>query len=1195
MPVDIRDEIRKTLSYVIPGYKFTPAYKYAVQAGRKWDGSKTVALLNKGGVPGLTIPTGLASYAREILAAKSVPYEISDERLVTVPDPGWSTSGLIMRDYQLPIVESALKRQRGVIKSSTGCHEAGQGILMHDGSTKLVEDIVVGDKLMGPDSLPRVVQGLIRGRGQMYKINPVKGKPFVVNDEHVLSLSITCGRSYRVHSKTNQVGRRRPPQQFVDVPLNEWLTWKPHLKHVYKLYRVPTSWGKKHLPIKPYVLGALIGDGSLLHTVSLCSMDKEIASEFKKESERLGMKCDEYHNNNSVNKSSMYYARVIVKGSKNTFKEILREIGLFGKTSGDKFIPFDYKTSDQSDRLEILAGLMDTDGNLSNGVYDFVSKSRQLADDVAFVARSVGLAAYVKPTYKYCQTGMGGEYFRVTISGHTSIIPCRITRKKCSTRKQKKNVLRTGFSAEKIGLGNFFGFTVNGDGRYLLDDFTVTHNSGKTEVVVKIMVEAACFPAIFYVTSCDLLLQAKDRFSRYVTHNGLPARIGQIGAGQCDIQPITIATVQSCERVLTGKYTKYTYDDCSSDDKTEFSDSQKNDIRGMVKDAKFVYVDECFDYYTRVLLPNGKSKNIGALVNEKFDGEVVSFNRTTMKFEPKKVIGWVRKKPDRPIVRIRLGNVSGLRCSDNHVFYTLRGPIEAGSLKRGDAVISSLTDNRSSQALSEEGQQVVLGSSLGDGCLQLGGKRSVGARFVTNHCAEQEGYLRYKYSFLGKLASHISLSSKSGYTGRSEVRGITFSSPQLSQLMGIPRHERVAKLGWLGLAMWYFDDGSLNKRNFCGTIALCSASDETATALVDKLAGLGVRSKIYHTKKGKILFISTKPMKIFASNIARYCPPCMLYKLPPEFRNEPLHVPQECPNYGFISVVCASPSSVSKRSYKNERDVYCLTVEDNHNFVAGGCVVKNCQHVSCETIQSILNESHAARFRFGGSASPWRDDGLDLLIEACFGRRVCDVTASFLINSGYLLKPFITFNHFNQSLGDFGTFNAHYESFIADNVARNQWIAERTNYHVSQGRPTIVLVKWVKHAEKLQSMIPGSEILCSSGDAKKSPKKRKEFLDAMRERKLMCIIGTSLMDEGVDVPAAGAGIFAGGGKSSTRELQRVGRFIRPDPADPEKKCAYIEEFYDHSKWLRNHAKLRRKILETEPAFEISDNNISLSL
>lgn len=109
-----------------------------------------------------------------------------------------------------------------------------------------------------------------------------------------------------------------------------------------------------------------------------------------------------------------------------------------------------------------------------------------------------------------------------------------------------------------------------------------------------------------------------------------------------------------------------------------------------------------------------------------------------------------------------------------------------------------------------------------------------------------------------------------------------------------------------------------------------------------------------------------------------------------------------------------------------------------------------------------------------------------------------------------------------------------------------------------------------------------------------NPKARKEKLDKMRARDLMCIIGTSLLDEGVDVPAAGAGIFAGGGKSSTRELQRVGRFIRKDPADAEKDCAYIEEFFDHTKWLSHHAKARRKILETEKEFEIGDNRATLA-
>jgi superfamily II DNA or RNA helicase len=99
----------------------------------------------------------------------------------------------------------------------------------------------------------------------------------------------------------------------------------------------------------------------------------------------------------------------------------------------------------------------------------------------------------------------------------------------------------------------------------------------------------------------------------------------------------------------------------------------------------------------------------------------------------------------------------------------------------------------------------------------------------------------------------------------------------------------------------------------------------------------------------------------------------------------------------------------------------------------------------------------------------------------------------------------------------------------------------------------------------------------------------------MRAKKLRCIIGTTLLDEGVDVPAAIAGIFAGGGKSSTRALQRVGRFIRLDPSDPNKNAAYIEEFYDHVRYLDHHARSRRKILQTERLFQISDNRATLQL
>lgn len=254
-----------------------------------------------------------------------------------------------------------------------------------------------------------------------------------------------------------------------------------------------------------------------------------------------------------------------------------------------------------------------------------------------------------------------------------------------------------------------------------------------------------------------------------------------------------------------------------------------------------------------------------------------------------------------------------------------------------------------------------------------------------------------------------------------------------------------------------------------------------------------------------------------------------------------------------------------------------------------------CHHVSCDTIQNILNNSHGARFRYGCSASPWRDDGLDILIEAAFGKHFCRIPASFLIESGYLLPPTITFNHFRQSLGPTTNFSSHYTMYVVENEVRNNFIAERARFHVGEGRPTIVLVKWSRHAEILAPLIPGCEVLTSSGKKKKSPKQRKKHLERMRRRELMCIIATTLLDEGVDVPAASAGIFAGGGKSSTRELQRVGRFLRKDPDDPGKDMAHIEEFHEHTRWLTDHARRRRDILNTETAFKITDSSATLHL
>ncbi len=117
--------------------------------------------------------------------------------------------------------------------------------------------------------------------------------------------------------------------------------------------------------------------------------------------------------------------------------------------------------------------------------FDYISKIKELSEGVAFVARSLGLAAYVRPCQKTCQTGNGGTYYRVMISGNTSIIPVRIPRKATFPRKQKRNVLRTRISVRPAGLGEYFGFELNKDGLFLLGDFTVTHNTLTVEMLAE--------------------------------------------------------------------------------------------------------------------------------------------------------------------------------------------------------------------------------------------------------------------------------------------------------------------------------------------------------------------------------------------------------------------------------------------------------------------------------------------------------------------------------------------------------------------------------------------------------------------------------------------------------------------------------------------------------------------------------------
>ena len=352
---------------------------------------------------------------------------------------------------------------------------------MGDGSVCKVEDITVGSVVMGGDGTPRTVTALHHGFDDMYEIIPVKGRPFIVNSGHILSLiSTNKGARWNCHITGNEIE---------NISVSAYLGKPETYKHLYKLYRgkVESFGNGTELPMPPYVLGVILGDGTITkNSLSITTPDVEIYPEMIRYAKSIGciirLDC-----NSSDCPTLIFRGKDKFTKGKAVYNRILEALDIKGSKASEKFIPFAYKTASWKDRLDILAGLLDTDGNLTHGNYDYISKSKQLAEDVAFIARSVGLAAYVHECEKRCQTGGGGLYHRVCISGDTDIIPCRVKRKQAAPREQKKRTNVTGFRVEHAGYGEYFGFECDGDHLYMLDDFTVTHNSGKSHVIAALM------------------------------------------------------------------------------------------------------------------------------------------------------------------------------------------------------------------------------------------------------------------------------------------------------------------------------------------------------------------------------------------------------------------------------------------------------------------------------------------------------------------------------------------------------------------------------------------------------------------------------------------------------------------------------------------------------------------------------------
>lgn len=445
--------------------------------------------------------------------------------------------GFELRPYQKEAVDAGLKfltgrsKKPGIIVAPCGCHAKGYGILMYDGTIKKVEDIVVGDRVMGDDGTPRTVLELHNGIDDMYEIRPLKGKPFIVNKGHIMSM-------YRLKDK------RKDGPSIEEVSIGEYIKFAPYHKTILKLRR-PNGFdfeeSKKNMPLDPYFLGLCLGDGSITSSLSITTQRQEIVEYLYSFVKQYNMYIRVAEKKGTNNKSKSYFLSKGCGRGGNPIINAIKDIGLYNRKSGDKFIPIQYLTSNKENRYKLLAGFLDTDAyyNKSGKGYEYCSKSETMMKQFVLLCRSLGLLC----SGYSCKLVDGVKYYRTGIYGNLENIPVRVGIRKGANRIINKNPYVVGFKVEYVGKGEYYGFTTDGNHLYLDEQCFIHHNSGKSLIISKIAHEINR-PTLVLQPSKEILEQ---NYAKAVLFGSEPT-IYSASCGIKELSAMTYATLKSIKK-----------------------------------------------------------------------------------------------------------------------------------------------------------------------------------------------------------------------------------------------------------------------------------------------------------------------------------------------------------------------------------------------------------------------------------------------------------------------------------------------------------------------------------------------------------------------------------------------------------------------------------------------------------------------
>lgn len=245
-------------------------------------------------------------------------------------------------------------------------------------------------------------------------------------------------------------------------------------------------------------------------------------------------------------------------------------------------------------------------------------------------------------------------------------------------------------------------------------------------------------------------------------------------------------------------------------------------------------------------------------------------------------------------------------------------------------------------------------------------------------------------------------------------------------------------------------------------------------------------------------------------------------------------------------------------------------------------------HTAAIVIQRLGEHASNSYYRFGVTATAWREDNQEIRIEGTFGRNLINIRPSDLIKDGWLVRPYI-FMVKIKHLEAHSDYNDAYLKHVINCWERNYRIKQFAEGLFAAGRKVLILVERLEHGEILEQMVYNSIFVPGKDDGSGNETITEEVENYRLEMLARCgrgehiLIATQWANVGVDEPAIDSLILAGSNKSSVTTFQQVGRILRPAEG---KDNAIVIDFSDEQEDLHNHSLKRKRAYSLESEFKV---------